>query len=69
MFFLHEFAGRYPVGATTFVTPVRLPRIIGSAKLPDSQPALRLEEVAFTAYYPAETTSKSTCKGLHWVTR
>lgn len=61
----------YSVGATTFVTPVRPSRIYGSARLPNGQPALVLDEVAFTAYYPADMANKSwTLRlGIDWLNR
>lgn len=73
MFSLPEIPGRFPVGATTFLTRVRSPRTVGSVKLRNEQSdahqsALYLEEVAFTAYYPADT-SKTSKKGLDWILR
>ncbi|KAG5648914.1 hypothetical protein DXG03_000263 [Asterophora parasitica] len=72
MLFLPELPGRFPVGATTFITPVRSPRTVGSFKLRSQsdapQSALYLEEVAFTAYYPANI-SNTTRKGLNWLIR
>lgn len=70
--FLPESSGQFRVGATTFVTPVRPPRSVGSAKILNStsnvrEPALQLEEVAFTAYYPADVGERK--KGLDWVIR
>ncbi|KAK0234052.1 platelet-activating factor acetylhydrolase, isoform II-domain-containing protein, partial [Armillaria fumosa] len=61
----------YSVGATTFVTPVRPSRIYGSARLPNEQPALVLDEVAFTAYYPANLADKSWTPrlGIDWLNR
>jgi platelet-activating factor acetylhydrolase len=80
MLTLPEVSGKYPVGATTFAIPIttkdEASRTIGRAKLrpssggqPDA-PALKLEEVAFTAYYPADTSSgRKLQKGVHWVQR
>lgn len=80
MFTLPEVHGKYPVGATTFAIPVPAEddaaRVVGHAKLkassggvPDT-PALKLEEVAFTAYYPADVRAvKHAHKGVHWVPR
>lgn len=72
MLFLPEIPGRFRVGATTFVTPVRPARTVGSAKILNlvshvREPALHLEEVAFTAYYPADINGRQ--KGLNWVIR
>jgi platelet-activating factor acetylhydrolase len=74
MLFLSEIQGRFTVGAITFVTPVRPDRTVGPAKLRNStakppEPAFCLQEVAFTAYYPAELSSKTTTKGIHWLIR
>ncbi|GJE84462.1 platelet-activating factor acetylhydrolase, isoform II-domain-containing protein [Phanerochaete sordida] len=80
MFNLPEIHGKYPVGATTFAIPVPASddasRVIGDAKLKPSSDgipgssALKLEEVAFTAYYPADVHSaKHAHKGVHWVPR
>ncbi|CAA7260046.1 unnamed protein product [Cyclocybe aegerita] len=74
--FLPRIQGRFSVGVTTFVTPVRPPQSIGTAKLKRSagkkqeQPshALFLEEVAFTAYYPADVSAASK-KGVPWFLR
>ncbi|KAK0429642.1 platelet-activating factor acetylhydrolase, isoform II-domain-containing protein [Armillaria borealis] len=61
----------YSVGATTFVTPVRPSRIYSSARLPNGQPALVLDEVAFTAYYPADMADKpwTLRLGIDWLNR
>lgn len=78
MLSLPNIPGRYEVGASTFALPLRSPTIIGSAKLrvPGAdglRPALPLEEVAFTAYYPAETSgrdgSNSLRRGVNWLLR
>lgn len=76
MFSLPSIHGRFPVGVTTFATPVRPTRIIGSAKLKNprnsrqesTDHALLLEEVAFTAYYPADISSNPP-KGVDWLFR
>jgi platelet-activating factor acetylhydrolase len=72
-------AGPYKVGATTFLLPLRSPSVIGSAKLRHAKdglmPALPLEEVVFTAFYPADTTESSTSgskrmsKGIDWLSK
>ncbi|KZT13050.1 uncharacterized protein LAESUDRAFT_754072 [Laetiporus sulphureus 93-53] len=65
MFTLPDIAGRYPVGATTFAIPLNDPQVIGSGKLrrPSGnvtrEPALLLEEVVFTAFYPADISNPS----------
>ncbi|KAF9569098.1 hypothetical protein CPC08DRAFT_732375 [Agrocybe pediades] len=68
-FFLPNPVGRFQVGVTTFTTPVRPAKVIGSAKFrKDNKAALCLQEVAFTAYYPADVDSKSK-KGAPWFIR
>ncbi|KAH6915134.1 platelet-activating factor acetylhydrolase, isoform II-domain-containing protein [Coprinopsis sp. MPI-PUGE-AT-0042] len=77
MLFLPSIQGRFPVGITTFVAPVKSPRPIGNVKLrkphktrpSHHNSALYLEEVAFTAYYPADTSSKPTKQGVDWLIR
>ncbi len=58
---------KYPVGSTTFATPVQPSVTFGNATLND-QPALVLDEVAFTAYYPADVTAGPS-KGVDWLLR
>jgi platelet-activating factor acetylhydrolase len=77
MFFLPAIQGRFPVGITTFVTPVKSPQPIGNVKLrkphtarpSHKNSALFLEEVAFTAYYPADVSSKTVKHGVDWLIR
>ena len=66
--------GPYAVGAATFVSPVRPTLVIGGAALRtetgQTVPALRLEEVSFTAYYPVSpTVPKSRWHLLNWFPR
>ncbi|KAG7449029.1 uncharacterized protein BT62DRAFT_887202 [Guyanagaster necrorhizus] len=71
-FFLPDCHDLYPVGATTFVTPVRPSRTYGFAKLSNGQSALVLDEITFTAYYPANLTSGKWWKskrGIDWLNR
>lgn len=77
MLFLPEIHGPFAVGAITFVTPVQPSRITGAAKLKTrdstselpAEPALCLQEVAFTAYYPAKISSETPKKGIPWLIR
>ena len=67
------------MGVTTLVTPVQRPRPIGNAKVKRAmgnggeglEPALFLEEVAYTVYYPADVSSKGAKekKGVDWFVR
>lgn len=76
MFSLPDFHGRFPVGATTFKLPVSN-RVLGTAKIRSHashegttlKPALQLDEVVFTAYYPADIKENIIKKGLNWVLR
>ncbi|KAF8897699.1 platelet-activating factor acetylhydrolase [Infundibulicybe gibba] len=71
MFSLPKITGLFPVGATTFVTPVRPSLTIGSIKRVSHQPepGLQLEEVAYTAYYPTNTSPGTGNVPFHWVVR
>jgi platelet-activating factor acetylhydrolase len=67
-------AGPYAVGAATFVLPVRPALVVGGAAIRTETgqkvPALRLEEVSFTAYYPVSPTiPKSRWPWLNWFPR
>lgn len=70
-------SGTYAVGATTFVLPVRPVRNIGRARVrresgDGTEPALQLEDVVFTAFYPTDPTTfsdKKHEKGLFWMIR
>jgi platelet-activating factor acetylhydrolase len=69
-----DIVGPYKVGATTFSLPLRSSSVIGSAKVRHSKeglkPALSLEEVAFTAFYPADLAGGTYSKhGLDWLIR
>jgi len=83
MFSLPDVPGKFPVGATKFALPLNDPQVVGKAKLAKSsgntphEPALLLEEVVFTAFYPADINSTSADgtppeklkKSLSWVPR
>lgn len=70
-------SGPYSVGATTFSLPVRPVRNIGRARVQresgdGTEPALQLQDVVFTAFYPTDPTICSQnkyTKGLHWLIR
>ncbi|KDQ29301.1 hypothetical protein PLEOSDRAFT_1092914 [Pleurotus ostreatus PC15] len=64
--FLDEPKDGHPVGATTFAVRVSPSKVIGNARL-NNEPALHLEEVAFTAYYPAGPATRR--KGMPWLLR
>lgn len=71
---LPEIRGPYTVGASTFAIPIHAPQIIGSAKFKDSKkrppgPALLLDEVVFTVYYPADTSDTSCTRRMNWMIR
>lgn len=77
MLFLPESHGRFPVGTTTFKLPVST-KVLGTAKIhsdghsddgPSVKPALQLDEVVFTAYYPADVKGSNIKKGLDWLLR
>ncbi|KAJ7180278.1 platelet-activating factor acetylhydrolase, isoform II-domain-containing protein [Mycena crocata] len=61
--------GVLPVGAVTFTASVQPALTVGTATLTGvNKPALVLDEVAFTAYYPADLARKPR-KGLSWLVR
>ena len=75
VFTLPYVVGQYAVGVTTFAIPISAVddtvRVIGNAKLKASAglagtPALSLEEVSFTAYYPADTDENSSTSTIRW---
>jgi platelet-activating factor acetylhydrolase len=72
MLFLPSPKGPFSVGATHFRLPVSPPQTYGTAQIRNRstgklEPALVLEEMAFTAYYPAEV--KGIKKGIDWLQR
>ncbi|KAL4076150.1 platelet-activating factor acetylhydrolase [Scleroderma citrinum] len=73
MLFLQKAGGRFPVGATTFKLPV--PRIlfsrakVAAGKSDGLKPALLLQEVVFTAYYPAALPHGNVSYGIDWLLR
>ena len=83
MFSLPDVPGKFEVGATTFALPLNDPQAIGTAKLAKSsgntphEPALLLEEIVFTVFYPADIHSPSADgvppeklkKSMDWVPR
>jgi platelet-activating factor acetylhydrolase len=71
--YLPHVPGRFPVGMTTFVTPISPSQLVGTAKLKNTRTgqldhALTLEEVAFSAYYPADISSNAS-NGVPWLLR
>ncbi|PCH41483.1 hypothetical protein WOLCODRAFT_119037 [Wolfiporia cocos MD-104 SS10] len=83
MFTLPDVPGPFVVGATTFAIPLQQPQTIGAAKLRRTggntprEPALLLEEIVFTAFYPADIRKPSTDgtapeklkKAMDWVAK
>ena len=71
---LEKTAGPYAVGVATFVLPIRPTCVIGGTvvrtETGQTAPALRLEEVSFTAYYPVSpTVAKLRWNWLEWFPR
>lgn len=61
----------YSVGTVECVVPVEKPIIAGNAKIRGYEEAgIRVEEVAFTIFYPADVQSgdKKHRRGLRWLT-
>jgi hypothetical protein len=67
--------GPYAVGATTFSLPVKPTRVFGTATVRSQTgglaPALQLEEVCFTVYYPVSRTvaESGSKKWFNWFPR
>jgi hypothetical protein len=71
---LNAAEGLYDVGATTLSLPIRPPIPVGTARVRNAQgnfvPALLLEEVVLTVYYPISRSSRETSpRGLSWLIR
>ena len=69
--FLKNHTGPYSVGAVDLTVPIEKPITGGSAHIPDQdENGLRLEEVAFTVFYPTDIPKGTTKyrKGLRWLT-
>ncbi|EGO27802.1 hypothetical protein SERLADRAFT_447019 [Serpula lacrymans var. lacrymans S7.9] len=75
MLYFPSIKGRYPVGATTFQLAVPSPITVGTSKIRaggqngDLKSALVVEEIAFTAYYPAQVRNIKRTRGLDWLIR
>ncbi|KIK67971.1 hypothetical protein GYMLUDRAFT_154871 [Collybiopsis luxurians FD-317 M1] len=68
--FLKDPHGLYSVGAAHCVIPIKKPIVVGNAHIPGQEEAgLRLEEVAFTLFYPTDIPKQNTKykKGLRWL--
>ncbi|KAG8932093.1 hypothetical protein FRC01_000278 [Tulasnella sp. 417] len=62
--------GRYPVGFSEYTFQVSTPRVIGKARLQDGEtPALRLDEVCFSTFYPTEDKHQKARPGVGWLPR
>ncbi|KAG9019696.1 hypothetical protein FRB90_011505 [Tulasnella sp. 427] len=62
--------GRHPVGFSEYTFPVSNPRVIGKARLEDGEtPALRLDQVCFSTFYPTEDKLNKGKQGVGWLPR
>ncbi|KAF5390728.1 hypothetical protein D9757_002652 [Collybiopsis confluens] len=69
--FLKNHTGPYSVGTVDLTVPIEKPITVGGAHIPDQdEDGLRLEEVAFTVFYPTDIPKGTTKyrKGLRWLT-
>ena len=70
---LPSYTGRFEVGLATFCKRVQPSKNFGNAKYPDGRDALKLEELAFNVFYPADTSGhnghKKPHKNVDWLQR
>lgn len=63
---LPDYKGSFPVGVATFTRPIRPSHVYSKARL-DGKPALKLEEIAYTVYYPSSKAHGR--KNVYWLPR
>ncbi|CAE6475610.1 unnamed protein product [Rhizoctonia solani] len=65
---LPDYKGKFPVGVTTLTKPIRPSRVCGSARF-NGRPALKLEEIAYSVYYPTTDDRPHGNRGVNWLPR
>ncbi|KAG8714598.1 hypothetical protein FRC11_007850 [Ceratobasidium sp. 423] len=65
---LPDYKGRFPVSVATFKKPIRPSYVYSNARL-NGKPALKLEEIAYTVYYPTSGDRTHGGRGVHWLPR
>ncbi|KEP55677.1 platelet-activating factor acetylhydrolase [Rhizoctonia solani 123E] len=65
---LPDYKGRFPVSIATFRKPIRPSHVYSNARL-NGTPTLKLEEIAYTVYYPTTDERAHGTKGVHWLPR
>ncbi|BGP21513.1 1-alkyl-2-acetylglycerophosphocholine esterase [Rhodotorula toruloides] len=67
---LPKYSGPYPVATADLELAVAAPRSFGHALLKSTkQPALQLDTVLVTLFYPADSTQRGSGKRQHWLQR
>jgi len=66
--YLPNYRGLHRVGLSTFTKPIRPCPTYGNAQLANGEKALKMEEVAFSVFYPAAPADKAH-KGVPWLMR
>lgn len=64
---LPDYKGNFPVAVTTYTKPIRPTHVYGNARF-DGKPALKMEEIAYSVYYPT-VKEKAHSRGIPWVLR
>ncbi|CAE6405244.1 unnamed protein product [Rhizoctonia solani] len=65
---LPDYKGRFPVSVATFKKPIRPSHVYSNAHL-NGRPVLKLEEIAYTVYYPTTDDRSHGVRGVHWLPR
>ncbi|KAH7343957.1 platelet-activating factor acetylhydrolase, isoform II-domain-containing protein [Rhizoctonia solani] len=65
---LPDYKGRFPVSVATFRKPIRPSHVYSNARL-NGKPVLKLEEIAYTVYYPTTDDRGHGSRGVHWLPR
>lgn len=65
---LPDYKGNFPVSVANFRKPIRPSHVYSSASL-DGKPALRMEEIAYTVYYPTTKDKGRSSETVYWLPR
>ncbi|QRV87493.1 hypothetical protein RhiJN_15511 [Ceratobasidium sp. AG-Ba] len=64
---LSDYKGKFAVAVTTFTKPIRPSHVFSKARI-DGKPALKMEEIAYSVYYPTDK-AKERPRGIPWLVR
>lgn len=65
---LPDYKGNFPVSVANLRKPIRPSHVYGNARL-DGKPALKLEEIAYTVYYPTVKSRSWSSENVYWLPR